>query len=165
MRWDLRTQTVSTSSPANEIGAQKHCDKMKATQKTPIAPRIALKYSLMNGPLYSVSRKTSNAFRLACACLALGIATGCTTHVEMQQRDTALETNERGITEFTLPNGMKVLVKENHRAPVAIVQVWYRVGSNDEPDGLTGISHALEHMMFKGNSRIPRRKIHADHQA
>lgn len=52
--------------------------------------------------------------------------------------------------EFVLDNGLKVIVREDHRAPVATVQVWYRVGSSHEPDGLTGISHVLEHMMFKG---------------
>jgi zinc protease len=52
--------------------------------------------------------------------------------------------------EFVLDNGLKVIVREDHRAPVATVQVWYRVGSSHEPDGSTGISHVLEHMMFKG---------------
>jgi zinc protease len=52
--------------------------------------------------------------------------------------------------EYRLENGLKVIVREDHRAPVATVQVWYRVGSSYEPDGLTGISHVLEHMMFKG---------------
>jgi zinc protease len=52
--------------------------------------------------------------------------------------------------EYRLDNGLKVIVREDHRAPVATVQVWYRVGASHEPDGLTGISHVLEHMMFKG---------------
>jgi zinc protease len=52
--------------------------------------------------------------------------------------------------EFTLDNGLKLIVREDRRAPVATVQVWYRVGSSHEPEGLTGISHVLEHMMFKG---------------
>ncbi len=54
------------------------------------------------------------------------------------------------ITEHTLDNGMKVIIKEDHRAPIAVSQVWYRVGASYEPNGITGISHALEHMMFKG---------------
>ncbi len=58
-----------------------------------------------------------------------------------------------GIQEFTLDNGMKVIVRENHRAPVVVSQVWYRVGSSYEHPGITGISHALEHMMFKGTER------------
>lgn len=58
-------------------------------------------------------------------------------------------------TEFSLDNGLKVLVREDHRSPVVVAQVWYRVGSSHEPQGLTGMSHALEHMMFKGTTRVP----------
>lgn len=57
------------------------------------------------------------------------------------------------IQETKLDNGMRVIVKEDHRAPVVVSQVWYKVGSADEPEGLTGISHVLEHMMFKGTKR------------
>ena len=53
--------------------------------------------------------------------------------------------------EFTLDNGLKVIVREDHRAPVVVSQLWYRVGSSYEPPGRTGLSHALEHMMFKGS--------------
>ena len=49
-----------------------------------------------------------------------------------------------------LANGMKILVKENHRSPVVVSQVWYKVGGSYEHQGITGVSHALEHMMFKG---------------
>jgi zinc protease len=56
--------------------------------------------------------------------------------------------------EQTLGNGMKVIVREDHRAPVAVTQVWYKVGSSYEPGGLTGVSHVLEHMMFKGTARL-----------
>lgn len=59
------------------------------------------------------------------------------------------------VQEFALDNGMKVIVKEDHRAPVAVTQVWYRVGGSYEPNGLTGVSHALEHMMFKGTPKVP----------
>ncbi|MDO5639542.1 MAG: pitrilysin family protein [Neisseria sp.] len=55
----------------------------------------------------------------------------------------------------TLPNGMKVIVQEDRRAPVAVSQLWYRVGSVDEQEGKTGLSHALEHMMFKGTRAVP----------
>jgi len=57
------------------------------------------------------------------------------------------------VHEFTLANGMKVLVKEDHRAPVVVTQVWYKVGSSYEHNGITGISHVLEHMMFKGTDK------------
>jgi zinc protease len=52
--------------------------------------------------------------------------------------------------EFMLANGMKVVVKEDHRAPTVAHMVWYKVGSMDEVNGDTGVAHALEHMMFKG---------------
>ncbi len=57
--------------------------------------------------------------------------------------------------EFKLDNGMKVIVKEDHRAPVAVAQVWYRAGSMDEVSGTTGVAHLLEHMMFKGTKDVP----------
>ncbi|MFF7706432.1 insulinase family protein [Pseudomonas sp. NPDC007930] len=57
-------------------------------------------------------------------------------------------------TEFTLANGLKVVVREDHRAPIAVSQVWYKVGSSYETPGQTGLSHALEHMMFKGSSKL-----------
>lgn len=54
-----------------------------------------------------------------------------------------------------LPNGMRVLTREWHHAPVGCVMVWYGVGSRNEGPGQTGLSHFLEHMMFKGTSRFP----------
>jgi len=57
--------------------------------------------------------------------------------------------------EYTFANGLKLIVKEDHRAPVLVSQVWYKVGSTYEHDGITGISHALEHMMFKGTKKFP----------
>lgn len=57
--------------------------------------------------------------------------------------------------EYHLTNGLKLIIKEDHRAPVAVSQVWYRVGSGNEYGGITGISHALEHMMFKGTPQHP----------
>jgi zinc protease len=54
------------------------------------------------------------------------------------------------INEYLLDNGLKVLILEDHKAPTATFQIWYRVGSRDEKSGKTGLSHLLEHMMFKG---------------
>lgn len=56
--------------------------------------------------------------------------------------------------EFMLKNGMKIIVKEDHRAPTAAQMVWYKVGSVDEVNGSTGVAHALEHMMFKGTKTL-----------
>jgi zinc protease len=57
------------------------------------------------------------------------------------------------VKEYQLKNGLKVLIVEEHKAPVATFQVWYRVGLKDEPAGKSGLSHLLEHMMFKGTLR------------
>lgn len=59
-------------------------------------------------------------------------------------------------SEYTLANGMKVLLVEVPKAPVATVQVWYKVGSRNEVMGRAGLSHMLEHMMFKGTARYPK---------
>ncbi len=59
------------------------------------------------------------------------------------------------VHEYKLDNGLKLIVKEDHRAPVMVSQVWYKVGSSYEHDGITGVSHVLEHMMFKGTEAYP----------
>ncbi len=57
------------------------------------------------------------------------------------------------VQEFTLANGLKVLLVEEHKAPVVTVQIWYKVGSRNEVMGRAGLSHMLEHMMFKGTPK------------
>lgn len=61
---------------------------------------------------------------------------------------------EQAVTGFTLDNGLEVVVIEDHRAPVVVQMVWYRVGAADEPVGKSGIAHFLEHLMFKGTEKI-----------
>lgn len=56
--------------------------------------------------------------------------------------------------ECRLDNGMKVIVKEDHRAPTVAHMVWYKAGSMDEQNGTTGVAHVLEHMMFKGTKKL-----------
>ncbi|UCE89790.1 MAG: insulinase family protein [Pseudomonadota bacterium] len=58
------------------------------------------------------------------------------------------------VHEYVLDNGMKVLVKVDRRAPIVVSQVWYKVGSSYEHNGITGVSHVLEHMMFKGTRKL-----------
>ncbi len=58
------------------------------------------------------------------------------------------------VEEFMLDNGMKVIVQPDHRATVVVSQVWYKVGSSYELPGTTGVSHVLEHMMFKGTKNV-----------
>lgn len=59
------------------------------------------------------------------------------------------------VVEHRLANGLKILILRDSRAPVVTNQVWYRVGAMDEHSGITGLSHMLEHMMFKGSERYP----------
>ncbi len=62
---------------------------------------------------------------------------------------------ENKVHEKVLDNGMKILLKADHRSPVVVSQIWYKVGGSYEPNGITGISHMLEHMMFKGTDNYP----------
>lgn len=69
--------------------------------------------------------------------------------------DETAEQLTEGVQTYELANGMKVLVLESHRAPVVVSQIWYKVGGSYEHDGITGVSHVLEHMMFKGTPEHP----------
>ena len=59
------------------------------------------------------------------------------------------------VQQWTLPNGLQVIVKPDHRAPTAVHMLWLRVGAMDEVDGASGVAHVLEHMMFKGTPSVP----------
>jgi zinc protease len=78
--------------------------------------------------------------------LAASVVIGCTL-------GWAQEAFHLDIKEFRLDNGLEVLILEDHAVPLVTVQVWYRVGSRNERPGITGISHFLEHMMFKGTAK------------
>lgn len=59
------------------------------------------------------------------------------------------------VTQFSLPNGMQVVVIPDHRAPVVTQMIWYRVGAMDDPAGHSGLAHFFEHMMFRGTKQVP----------
>jgi zinc protease len=80
---------------------------------------------------------------LAAAFLTLGFS--ATSHAA------ATDSVDIPFTRFTLPNGLTVVVSEDHKAPVVAVSVWYHVGSADEPKGKTGFAHLFEHLMFQGS--------------
>jgi zinc protease len=63
------------------------------------------------------------------------------------------------LTKATLKNGMQVILRESHVAPVASFWIYYRVGSRNEAPGVTGVSHWVEHMLFKGTERFPRGEL------
>ena len=58
-------------------------------------------------------------------------------------------------TQFTLPNGLHVILHEDHSVPIATVNTWYRVGSANELPGRTGFAHLFEHLMFMGSGHAP----------
>jgi zinc protease len=58
-------------------------------------------------------------------------------------------------TSFTLPNGLRVLVHEDHSLPLVTVNTWFHVGSSDERPGRTGFAHLFEHIMFMGSQHVP----------
>ncbi|MFT4242882.1 MAG: pitrilysin family protein [Acidovorax sp.] len=84
------------------------------------------------------------------ACLSCGAALAATAPVDPPPGATA-----SGAQQFTLKNGMQLIVQPDRRAPTAVHMVWVRVGSMDEVDGTTGVAHLLEHMMFKGTKTLP----------
>jgi zinc protease len=86
-------------------------------------------------------------FRVRAVVLTLGLFLGLTASA-------SAGTLAERVFETTLGNGLKVLIVEEPKAPVVTVQVWYKVGSRNEQVGKTGLSHMLEHMMFKGTPTI-----------
>ena len=74
--------------------------------------------------------------------------------VALPSAERALAAGKSPVTQYKLDNGMKILVIEDHRAPVVTHMVWYRVGAADEAPGKSGIAHFLEHLMFKGTDKI-----------
>ena len=97
-------------------------------------------YKHVNSLIFNIIiRKSSMIKRIVLACLTLF---SMAAHAEIK------------VEEFTLKNGLKVVVQEDHRSPVVVSQVWYRAGSIDEVNGKTGVAHVLEHMMFKGTKLV-----------
>ena len=77
------------------------------------------------------------------------------SHKELVSKENTILTVAENVRKHTLSNGLTVITKEVHTAPVVSVQVWYKVGTRNEEQGLNGIAHQLEHMMFKGTKSRP----------
>lgn len=88
---------------------------------------------------------------------SLGTILICLSSSQLQAQTIEKAKSEltRSTFETTLKNGLKVIILEDHRAPMVMTQIWYKVGSADESGNTLGISHVLEHMMFKGTSKVP----------
>ncbi|MGM0562996.1 MAG: M16 family metallopeptidase [Pseudomonadota bacterium] len=105
------------------------------------------------------------SFLFRCSALAIPLVLiACSTDGNVDGRDErpsieasappADAVEEGAVYDYRLANDMKVLVKVDRRSPVAVNQVWYQVGSSYEHNGITGVSHVLEHMMFKGTKNL-----------
>ena len=92
-------------------------------------------------------------FKTIINSLIIGVFFVTTNITSASNIKTNLDTPEN-ISTKTLKNGMKVIVKVDKRSPIFVSQVWYKVGSSYEPNGITGISHMLEHMMFKESKNL-----------
>ena len=92
--------------------------------------------------------KHLNTWRLRLqTCAAALLALAC-----LQSPASAAEA--ASVRQYTLQNGMTLIVRPDHRAPTAVHMLWVRVGSMDEVDGTSGVAHVLEHMMFKGTPTV-----------
>ncbi|MCD9085497.1 pitrilysin family protein [Stenotrophomonas sp. SY1] len=86
---------------------------------------------------------------------ALGGFVGTPLTAEAKTRPAAAATVDIPYEEFTLPNGLRVLVHTDRKAPIVAVNLWYHVGSKDEPAGRSGFAHLFEHLMFNGSENAP----------
>lgn len=98
--------------------------------------------------------KVIRVTKLLITLVALIVSQLSLANTQPSEQDTAAKPTKK-THEFFLDNGLKIIVREDHRVPIAISQVWYKVGSTYEPPGATGISHIVEHMLFKGTHRVP----------
>ena len=89
----------------------------------------------------------------ACRLLVL-FSTCLTLSVSGFAREAETEIKKLSFNHTTLQNGLEIYSIEDHSSPTVAVQVWYHVGSKDDPDGRSGFAHLFEHMMFKGNEHL-----------
>ncbi len=107
--------------------------------------------------------------KISAAALTAAALTGCATGLskndsaEMSASSAALSAGAGktghivtigDVHEYRLANGLQILIKEDHRAPVVVSQIWYKTGASYESNGTTGVAHVLEHMMFKGTKTL-----------
>lgn len=116
-----------------------------------IACALAIAASLTACQTSTISASSTTTATNSVAAIGTGQPT---SDASRESAPSALAMDMSGRHEYQLENGLKVVIKEDHRAPVAMTQIWYRVGSADEPTDKGGISHVLEHMMFKGTTDV-----------
>jgi len=107
-----------------------------------------------NSPSFSSERNAVGMYLRAILLLALGwSATGTARAAPLPSRSLPEAPAEMLIPfeKFTLGNGLTVVVHTDRKAPIVAVNVWYHVGSKNEPEGRTGFAHLFEHLMFQGS--------------
>ena len=93
--------------------------------------------------------------KLFLALFALLVASRPVVHAaDLESTKPAVSVAPSKFQHETLPNGLEVYSVEDHSSPTVAVQVWYHVGSKDDPDKRSGFAHLFEHMMFKGNDHL-----------
>ena len=101
------------------------------------------------------SMKRSIILLAVMATLGAGASPALALSPVAKPQTPAIASNAAGAQQFSLRNGMTLIVQPDKRAPTAVHMVWVRVGSMDEVDGRSGLAHVLEHMMFKGTKTVP----------
>ncbi|HQX58091.1 MAG TPA: pitrilysin family protein [Burkholderiaceae bacterium] len=91
---------------------------------------------------------------LTCLLLSLALSSQAQTEPLLTRADKATNAAVEPVTRFTLANGMEVIIRPERRAPTVVHMVWVRAGPVDEVDGISGVAHVLEHMMFKGTASV-----------
>ena len=89
------------------------------------------------------------------AALALALATALSAGYAAPAQAAKAPTVDIPYESFTLPNGLRVVVHTDRKAPIVAVNIWYHVGSKDEPSGRSGFAHLFEHLMFNGSENYP----------
>ena len=134
--------------------------KLDSNEKLPMnSSRMFTKNNLLRNLLFAGLASTALT---ACNSVPTPSSEGSSTHSTVNptgsknnsKADNTKYPADASRHEYQLKNGLKVIIKEDHRAPVAMSQIWYSVGATDEPEDKGGISHLLEHMMFKGTEKV-----------
>src|SRR5262245_2947136 len=94
-------------------------------------------------------------FLSAAAAAALLLAPACSSSPRTASAPVRPDTPTLEFEKYTLPNGLEVILSEDHRLPLVAVNLWYHVGPANEEPGRTGFAHLFEHMMFQGSKHVP----------
>src|SRR5688572_15350147 len=99
----------------------------------------------------------SQALSRCCVCAAATLALLCLTPVETGGQAGVSTSGVPTIVfeKYALPNGLEVILSEDHRLPLTAVNLWYHVGPANEEPGRTGFAHLFEHMMFQSSKHVP----------